>query len=74
MALPGANQVVLELRPAKDGKSGVHHIAFRSDGGEVFVLKNAGYEFTTENSVIQDTGRTVSTFRDPNGLSWQLTD
>lgn len=74
MCLPGEDQVVLEIRPAKDGRSGVHHIAFKTDGKDLVVLKNAGYLFLTENAVIKDTGRTVSTFQDPNGLCWQLTD
>lgn len=74
MSLPGEGQVVLELRPAEKGKSGVHHIAFRTDGDELAVLKNAEFHFLTENAVIQATGRTVSTFEDRNGLLWQLTD
>lgn len=74
MALPGEGQVILELRPAGDGDSRVHHIAFKTDGVDLEQLKGSGYPFLTENAVIKDTGRTVSTFTDPNGLYWQLTD
>lgn len=75
MALPGENQVVLEIHPAKEGGfTGVHHIAFQSDGGDLEELKAKGVQFRSENMLIKDTGRTVSSFSDPNGLTWQLTD
>lgn len=74
MALPGEHQVTFEIRLAERGKSMVHHIAFMADGTDIEKIKDAGCEFLTENAVIQDTGRTVSTFRDKNSLCWQLTD
>lgn len=75
MALPGENQIVIELHPAKEnGFTGVHHIAFRTDGSDLDRLKNEGIVFSTENQFIAATGRTVSSFKDPNGLIWQLTD
>lgn len=76
MALPGEDQVVFELRPAgADGKTGVHHIAFRQSGPEdVERLKEQGVDFLTEHVLIPATGRTVSSFTDANGQTWQLTD
>ena len=76
MALPGADQVVFELRPAgEDGRTGVHHIAFRQSGPEdVERLKAQGVSFLTEHTLIRATGRTVSSFADANGQVWQLTD
>lgn len=75
MALPGEGQVVFELRPANGGVQGVHHVAFRqSEAGDVEALKEQGIVFKTEHAVIKDTGRTVSSFPDPNGIMWQLTD
>lgn len=75
MALEGESQVVFELHPARpDGFQGVHHIAFRCDATELQTLKDAGVQFSTENRFIELTGRTVSSFTDKNGLTWQLTD
>jgi len=75
MALPGRDQVVMEIHAAKEGGfTGVHHIAFKSDGGDLDSLKEKGVAFKTENALIKDTGRTVSSFSDANGLTWQLTD
>ena len=75
MSLPGENQVVLEIHPAKEGGfTGIHHIAFQTDGSDLEALKAKGITFKTENMLIKDTGRTVSSFSDPNGLTWQLTD
>lgn len=75
MALPGENQVTFELRPANGNPQGVHHVAFRQSRPEdVEVLKEQGIVFKTEHATIKDTGRTVSSFPDPNGIMWQLTD
>lgn len=75
MALPGENQVILEIHDAKAGGfTGIHHIAFKSDGSDLAALKKKGIAFKTENMLIKDTGRTVSSFCDANGLTWQLTD
>lgn len=76
MALPGEAQVVFELRPVAEGEhSGVHHIAFRqSDEQDVEHLKEQGVSFLTEHYLIKATGRTVSSFQDQSGLTWQLTD
>lgn len=76
MALPGENQVVFELRPTgNDGIAGVHHIAFKQSSPEdVEDLKSKGISFLTEHFTIKATGRTVSSFSDPNGQTWQLTD
>ena len=41
---------------------------------DVEVLKEQGIVFKTEHATIKDTGRTVSSFPDPNGIMWQLTD
>lgn len=76
MALPGEDQVTFEIRPVgADGFEGVHHIAFRqTDPGDVEALKAKGITFKTERMVIKATGRTVSSFTDANGTTWQLTD
>lgn len=75
MVLQGDNQVIIELHPAKPGDSkGVHHIAFHTDGEDVARLKEHGIVFKAENRYIKETGRTVSSFNDINGLTWQLTD
>lgn len=80
LALPGERQVVFEIHRAKEGGfEGIHHIAFKSDEapGEDDIAKikeHCDVEFLTERSLIQLTGRTVSSFRDVNGLTWQLTD
>lgn len=77
MALPGVNQIVFEIHQVKDGDfAGIHHIAFRSEGQEddVEVLKEKGIVFKNEKNFIADTGRTVSSFADDNGLTWQITD
>ena len=72
---PGENQVTFELRPANGNPQGVHHVAFRQSRPEdVEVLKEQGIVFKTEHATIKDTGRTVSSFPDPNGIMWQLTD
>jgi len=76
MALPGEDQVVFEIRPAgQDGFTGVHHIAFRQSAPEdVEDLKKHGITFLTEHYTIAATGRTVSSFQDSDGHTWQLTD
>lgn len=77
MALPGENQVVFEIHKVQDGAfTGIHHIAFKSEGenDDVECLKARGIEFKSEKKKIADTGRTVSSFSDGNGLTWQLTD
>ena len=77
MSFPGENQVVFEIHQAQPGGfEGIHHIAFKSTQAEdVEVLKRDGnVKFLTEQTVIKHTGRTVSSFQDQNGLTWQLTD
>ncbi|HAP55324.1 MAG: VOC family protein [Spirochaetia bacterium] len=75
LALPGENQVVFEVHQLKEGAGQeIHHIAFKSDGNDLERLKRNGFSFKTENLLIKDTGRTVSTFSDTNGFTWQLTD
>lgn len=77
MALPGENQVVFEIHKVQDGAfTGIHHIAFKSEGerDDVECLKAEGIDFKSEKKKIADTGRTVSSFSDSNGLTWQLTD
>lgn len=77
MALPGENQVVFEIHQVPDGAdTGIHHIAFKSAGenDDVERLKAEGIGFKSEKKKIADTGRTVSSFSDSNGLTWQLTD
>lgn len=77
MSFPGENQVIFELHQAKSGGfEGVHHIAFKSTAEEdVDLLKrDCNIEFLTERTIIKHTGRTVSSFKDQNGLIWQLTD
>jgi catechol 2,3-dioxygenase-like lactoylglutathione lyase family enzyme len=76
MALPGEGQVVFEIHKAIDGGfEGIHHIAFKQAGpGTVETLKAMGISFSTENKLIADTGRIISSFKDGNGLTWQLTD
>ncbi len=76
IALPGENQVIFEVRAAKEGeKLGVNHIAFKIDSNDTNdKLKEKGIVFTKENNLVKDTGRTVSNFKDSQGFSWQLTD
>ena len=76
MALPGPDQVIFELHALEDGEtSGVHHVAFRqSEAEDVEHLKAEGISFVTEHRLIEATGRTVSSFKDVKGLTWQLTD
>lgn len=77
IALPGENQVIFEVRAAKEGeKLGINHVAFKIDSPEATIeeLKEKGIEFTRENHLVKDTGRRVSNFKDSNKFSWQLTD
>lgn len=77
MAFAGENQVVFEIHRSKEGgPHGIHHIAFKSDDEkDVDMLKQVvGADFTSEHMLIKHTGRTVSTFKDDAGLTWQLTD
>ena len=76
IALPGENQVIFEVRAAKEGeKLGVNHIAFRVDSSETIdALEEKGVVFTRKNNLVKDTGRTVSNFKDSQGFSWQLTE
>ena len=75
MSLPGENQVTFEIRPADGGAQGVHHIAFhQTQDSDVEALKEQGIVFKTEHMTIKATGRTVSSFDDENGTTWQLTD
>lgn len=75
MSLPGDGQVSFEIRPANDGPVGVHHIAFhQSEPEDVERLKEQGITFKTEHMLIKATGRTVSSFTDKGGITWQLTD
>ncbi|MDR2981572.1 MAG: VOC family protein [Puniceicoccales bacterium] len=75
IALPGENQMIIEVRTAKEGESGINHVAFKVDSTEtISELKEKGIEFKSENRLVKDTGRSVSNFKDPFGNSWQLTD
>lgn len=75
MRLPGPGQVTFEIRPSDGTFEGVHHVAFRqTEADDVERLKELGVVFKTEHMMIKDTGRTVSTFSDANGQTWQLTD
>lgn len=76
MALSGDFQVVFEIHKVRDGEEpGIHHIAFKSEGDDdVERLKEQGIIFKGEKKLIAQTGRTVSSFTDENGLTWQLTD
>jgi lactoylglutathione lyase len=75
VALPGSDQVVFEVRPAGEGKTGINHVAFKIEGADSLEqLKAAGITFNRESNYVPDTGRTVSNFRDSDGTSWQLTD
>jgi catechol-2,3-dioxygenase len=76
VVLPGENQVVFEIHKVDDpAKIGVHHIAFKqNDKTTVEEFKKIGVQFLTENKLIADTGRTISSFKDGNDLIWQLTD
>lgn len=76
VTLPGENQVVFEIHKAAEGGfEGIHHIAFKQTGPEaVETIKSMGLSFSTENKLIPDTGRRISSFKDGNGLTWQFTD
>lgn len=77
MALDGENQVVFEIHKVKkDEFQGIHHIAFKTgeEKEDVELLKEKGITFSGELKLIADTGRTVSSFKDVNQLTWQLTD
>lgn len=75
MQLPGEDQVVFEIRNNTVATTEVAHIAFRvSDDKVVDVLESQGIKFKKKNSIIKDTGRTVSNIVDYSGQAWQLTD
>lgn len=69
IALPGEGQMIIEIRPAKEGeKLGINHVAFHIDGSETIAeLKEKGVEFSRENHLVKDTGRRVSNFKDSQG-------
>lgn len=73
--LPGEDQVVFEVRTAKEGEHGINHVAFRIDSDETIEeLKEKGIIFKSEKRFVKDTGRSVSNFKDDFGNGWQLTD
>ena len=77
LAFPGEQQVVFEIHKAVPGGfEGIHHIAFHMEGDDDVsrIKERCEVSFSTERKTIQHTGRTVSSFRDENGLTWQLTD
>lgn len=77
VALPGAGQVIFELRedPSLDAFV-MDHIAFGStdQAADVAALTAAGRTFSRENTFIPVTGKTISDFTDPHGQRWQLSD
>lgn len=77
LALPGADQVVFEVR-ADDQATGtyIHHVAFRADDAPAAVeeLSARGVEFSKKLSLIPHTGRTISNAHDVGGFVWQVTD
>ena len=76
MALPGAGQVVFEIREdASLAQLTVDHVAFGIAGPEALdELKTRGISFDRERATVARTGRIVSNFRDPNGGKWQLAE
>ncbi|GAA1002759.1 hypothetical protein Aple_001500 [Acrocarpospora pleiomorpha] len=77
LALPGPDQVVLEIRLERDARrTYVHHVAFRVDDHPAAVeqLTGRGVEFSKNLAFIHHTGRTISNAHDPGGATWQLTD
>lgn len=74
LKLPGENQVVFEIKPSKDGKVGLNHIAFKQvDDVSQIRIQELGIDIS-EPKLIPDTGRSVCNFQDPSGNKWQLTD
>lgn len=77
VALPGAGQVIFELREDTSLDAFVmDHIAFGStdQAADVAALTAAGRTFSRENTFIPVTGKTISDFTDPHGQRWQLSD
>ena len=77
VALPGAGQVVFELREdATLDRFVMDHIAFGStdQAADAAALAAAGRSFSRTNTFIPVTGKTISDFTDPYGNRWQLSD
>jgi catechol 2,3-dioxygenase-like lactoylglutathione lyase family enzyme len=76
VVLPGPDQVVFEIRQAKEGTAtGIDHVAFLQETPETREkLEEIGITFSKKPNFVQDTGRTVSNFTDEDGNRWQLTD
>jgi methylmalonyl-CoA/ethylmalonyl-CoA epimerase len=74
MALPGAGQVIFEIREADVAATTVDHIAFAADETAVAELKARGITFDRERALIAATGRRVSNLCDPSGARWQLAE
>ncbi len=77
LALPGASQVVFEIRAdAEASQMYVHHIAFHAPDAPTAVqeLSDRGIEFSKKHALIEHTGRTISNAHDSGGGTWQVTD
>ena len=77
MALPGAGQVVFEIRQDDSvSATTLSHVAFASTDSEadIAAFKVSGLTVTKELAFIPGSGRTISNVVDPSGLTWQLTD
>ena len=77
LQLPGANQSVIEIHTVSGEENiGVNHIAFKvSNAQEAHEeLRGKGIAFEQGPHFVQETGRTIVNFRDPDGWRLQLVD
>lgn len=75
MALPGANQVVFEVREdASLTETVLGHIALSSTSADedLILLKDQNIPVLKSNHFIAGSGRSISNFADPTGMVWQL--
>ncbi len=74
MALPGENQLVFEIKQAKEGdKLGIAHMGFAMDDDCTELLNNSELTFTCKDRFVPATGRTVTNLVGFDNSNWQLT-
>ena len=75
LVVPGHEDIIIEIHPCGDTEPGLRHVAFHStDPGLGEKLEAFGVEFVSRNNYVASTGRTVTNFKDPSGIIWQITD
>lgn len=76
MRLPG-DHVVFEFHTLQmTANPGINHIAFAAEDvpSDIAALKARGVRFDREALPVDETGRTVTNFRDPQGFRLQFTE